>query len=280
MNRIVVIVAMLAALTPSVTAQRPGSPIWDILDSLSESDGGPPTLQEIFSDLGELLKKADRSKVSVLEARLAETDEEIHHLENLQSTLKRGIVIDMPDVLKERLNVPASPDAIKREEQKLDELRAQMRFLEERRRRQEEERMVGEVAKAPSATRRGAAALDVVLKVPEPPARRSATGRQIRDAVDKVAYGKALYLLKDYEGALKSYEQVDEARRSLEIKYHMARCHELLNRWDEAKTLYTAVSTEDPKGHWGGLARWMLDLGTRKQGIRGLIEASKGKGSE
>jgi len=60
----------------------------------------------------------------------------------------------------------------------------------------------------------------------------------------------------------------------------MARCHELLDRWDDAKTLYTSVSTADPKGHWGGLARWMLDLGTQKQGIRGLIKASKGKGSE
>jgi len=280
MRILVVTMVLHAVILSPCAAQRTASPIWEMLDSLSESTDGPPTLDEIFSDIGDLLKTADESKVAVLETRLAETEEEITHLENLQATLKRGILIEMPDILKERLNVPVSRDALEREQKKIDELKMQMRFLAERRTRQEKGRDVGEPERAVAVTHRGSAALDVVLRIPEPPKRPAATEQQIQDAVDKVLYGKALYLARDYEGALKSYGLVPEEKRSLEIKYHMARCHELLDRWDDAKTLYTSVSTADPKGHWGGLARWMLDLGTQKQGIRGLIKASKGKGSE
>lgn len=279
MKRSLVLIATLL-LAGTVRAQRPGGAIWDILDSLSESQAGPPTLQEIFSDIGALLLKADRSKVQVLQARLAETEEEIRHLENLQTTLRRGIVIDMPDVLRERGDVPATDEALKREHQQVEELRAEIRQVEERRKRMDKERDAGEVAKAPVATPRAQAALDVVLQVPEPPKRTTATEKQIRDAIDKAAYGNALYLAGDVQGALKTYEQLPDDERTLEIQYQMARCHELLGKWDDAQRLYTAVSENDPTGHWGGLARWMLDLGKRKQGIRKLILSSKGKERE
>ena len=283
MNGFVVIgtvMCVCCAFSPQLKAQRSGSPIWDILDSLSETEEKAPTLQEIFSDIGTLLKSADKSKVKILEARLAETEEEIHHLGNLKATLDRGIVIELPDVLKERLDVPASEAALAKEQKRIDDLKAQMRFLEERRRRTSEQRKAGDAVKAPAPTKRGTAALEVVLDVPEPPVNKLATSRRLEAAVDKAAYGKALYLAHDYEGALNSYGQLPEEKRSLETKYHMARCHELLGKWKDAEKVYVAVSTADPKGHWGDLARWMLDLGKQKQGIRSLINASKGKGNE
>jgi tetratricopeptide (TPR) repeat protein len=264
-------------LTTVGPAQRSGGAIWDILDSLSEADGGSTTLQEIFADIGDLLVKADRSKVKVLEARLSETEEEIRHLENLQATLQRGIVIDLPKVLRESGDVPATNEALKRERQQVDELQAQARFLEQRRKRTWKNREEGEALRALAVTPRAEAALDVVLDVPEPPKRKTATEKEIRDAIDKAAYGKALYLTGDYHGAIRAYEQVVQDERTLEIQYQMARCQEMLGQWKDAQSLYTAVSAKDPSGHWGGLARWMLDLGKRKQSIRALILSSKGK---
>ncbi len=274
------VLAVLMAFASGVHAQGRDSAIWGILDRLAESGAQPLTLEEIFADIGEVLVSADRSKANVLEARIAETDEEIRHLENLQSASRRGIVVDLPEVLRERAPVSADKVALEREHQQVDELRARIRVMEERKKRLGAERRTDEIVQAPRASTRGEAALEVVLSVPEPTVLGPADEAEIKEAVDQAAYGRALFLAGDYRGAARTYEGLPRDQRTLEIRYQMARCQDLLGRWEAAEQLYTAVSTDDREGHWGNLAKWMLDLGRKKQGIRELILSSKGKGNE
>ena len=189
-------------------------------------------------------------------------------------------MVDLPEVLRERAPVSADKAALEREHQQVDELRARIRVMEERKKRLGAERRTDVVVLAPRASTRGEAALEVMLSVPEPTVLGSADETEIKEAVDRAAYGRALFLAGDYRGAARTYERLPEAERTLEIRYQMARCQDLLGRWEAAEQLYTAVSTDDREGHWGNLAKWMLDLGRKKQGIRELILSSKGKGNE
>lgn len=264
---------ILAATAP---AQRPGGAIWNILDELGGNQESPPTLQEIFGDIGVMLKSADKSKVKVMEARLAETEEEIRHLENLQSALERGIIVDMPEVLKQRLDAGASESSLKQEETQVAELQAKERLLRARRTRLANERSRGEIAKVRRPTRFGAAALDVALEVPEPPKSGVGSEERIADAVDKVALAKALYFAEDYAGALKAFQRVLAKERTAEITFRMARCHDKLGRWKEAEELYVATQGDDPQGHWGNQAKWSLDLGKQRERIRKLLAGGKG----
>ena len=227
-----------------------------------------PTLREVFADIGTLLASADSGRVGVLNARLAECGDELRLLETLADALTRGILVDLPQALREKADAPCTPTSVAEEERLLEALRADVKLAESRRVHQG---VPDGLSRARSGTALARAAVGVTLDIPVPPAFMSGTLSAVVHSPDPEALGRALYMSKDWAGAMNAFNLVVAEKRTAEVNCMMARCLERLERWDEAKALYEKSSAAEPKGPWGDLARWMLRFGGQKSTVRSAL---------
>ncbi|MSR75663.1 MAG: hypothetical protein EXS14_09380 [Planctomycetes bacterium] len=229
-----------------------------------------PTLREVFADIGTLLASADAGRVEAINARLAECGDELRLLETLAGALTRGILVDLPQALREKSVVPATEATIADETRLLEELRAELKIAEARRMHQG---LPDGLSRARSGTALAKAAASISLEIPVPPASMSGTLAAVVQSSDPLALGRALYMSKDWAGAMNAFNLVPTEKRSPEASCLMARCLERLERWSEAQALYEKTSAAEPTGPWGDLARWMLRFGGQKSSVRSVLGA-------
>lgn len=236
-----------------------------------ELPSAAPTLEEVFSDIGVLLRRADRGHLEGLKVRLRETDDELRLLENLKAALDRGVLVDLPPLFREPPGADASPEALIREQQGLDQLQADVRLAEARRQRRGAESLRPPPGNQDRPSALAQAAIEVQLEILPPPKGPGGTPAAAAAALDQEGLGKALYLAKDYSGALNALQAVPAERRSLEVRCIIARCFERTGRWTDAREIYTAVAAEDPNGPWGSMAQWMLRFGDHLRSVRDML---------
>jgi hypothetical protein len=236
-----------------------------------------PTLREVFADIATVLAQADQGRIEVLSARLKETGDEIRLLETLAAALSRGILVDLPQALREKGLPNVRPETMAQEQQKLEELRAELKLVEGRK------RATG-VPDGLLRARKGSffaeAALERPLDIPVPALSSAGTPSAVAQSAQPEALGRALYQSKDWKGALTAFEALAPQARTTEVNCLMARCLERLDRWDEARQLYEATAKAEQKGPWGDLARWMLRFGGQKNTVRAALEAGAIKGGK
>lgn len=268
-------ILIILVLLPIISAQ--GSPV-----VRPESPGlaGTPSLAQLYGDLGELLRSTDRDVVKALEARLLETGEEIRLLESLRSTLGRGILVDIPKVLRESTVDSASPELLAKEEEAVSKLRADLEIAKAKQQRLAKASERKEESRAKGASVFALATIQVAVEVPIPPKSAAGSISAVSSAVDPEGVGRALYAAKDHLGALNAFTALPEGERTLEVQCLMARCLEHVGRWEEAKVLYTKVSEKDPTGSWGSMARWMLRFGEHLRSASALSEVRSGSQGE
>lgn len=262
----VLLAAALAAQPPSRALLRDAPPP-------APAGPGAPALQEIFADIGDLLRGADRSRVDVIRLRLRETEDELRLLESLKSALDRGLLVELPAALRDRATRDASPEAVERERKAMEELLAEVRIAEARR-RQGPPGLPKEAAPGGGPSALARAALDVHLEIPAPPRDGSGTASAAVAALDPEGLGRALYAAGDFAGAVHALQAVATAGGSPEVRYLLARSLERLGRWPEAKDLYSGVAADDKDGPWGGLSRWMLRFGGHLHDAREVLSRS------
>jgi hypothetical protein len=132
-----------------------------------------------------------------------------------------------------------------------------------------------EPAQSSHASSLAEAALEVDLEIPLPPLSTAGRPSSAARALDPEGLAKALYLAKDYPGALNALLAIPEGERSLESSYFVARCLDLIGRWPEARAAYEAVTARDPQGHWGEHSQWMMSIGSNKENVRKLLDSTK-----
>lgn len=278
MIRAVAISLVLAAAWAPAQTQR------SIDDLLRQSGDGEatdskrsttPSLEDVFMDIGRLIRSADGQDVMTLQARLKETEDELRLLENLRSHLKRGILVELPAELRRKDVESVSPEMLEQAKQALEALKTEIRVRKIKKQRAEEARRRRDRGKASGTSGFGAAVLAVRVEVPEPPMSETATSTAVSEAVDPGGLGKARYLAGDFVGALNAFSAIPEGKRSFEVRYRLARAQEKLDRWSEAKKAFEALAKDDAAGFWGKQAKWMLRFGGHKQAVRDVI--GKGK---
>ena len=270
---------LVASCAVSVSAQdnRLGS---GVASRLADVLGDEPVVKAKEIELDDLadsvalaFDSVDRNRVATVNSELERLKDEESELRSLLDELRRGLPIDITAVGQTSAVEDIDATTLELENQTLAAMKVQVEQLEERnRKRREWERRRRE---AMQLTRKSEVLLASLDTLPEPDPEVDGV-----IAVAKTAFpgrlAHALYLARDFKGALRQYEALGLEAMDAEQRFEMARCLEEVGQVDKAIEVLGNVGGEnDADGFWQGRAEGLKKFLEKSQSIRQVLDTPR-----
>lgn len=273
---ILVLVALSAASLPA-QGNRLGS---GVASRLADVLGDEPvmrteelTLNDLADSVALAFDSVDRNSVAHVNTELERLKDEETELRELLDELRRGLPIEINAVGQASAIDDVDETTLELESQTLAAMKVQVEQLEERnRKRREWERRRRE---AMQLTRKSEVLLASLDTLPEPDPESDGV-----IAVAKTAFpgrlAHALYLARDFKGALRQYEALGLEAMNAEQRFEMARCLEEIGQVEKAIDVLGKVGAEnDSDGFWRGRAEGLKKFLEKSQSIREVLDTPR-----
>lgn len=275
-------IVLILAATPGARAQADGSGrlgsgvasrLADVLGEEKVTGAKETTLDDLADAVTLSLDSVDRSRVADVNDELSRLRDEESELRSMLDELRHGIPIDIDSVSSPSSVDDVDASTLELESQVLASMMVKVEQLEERdRQRQAYERRRRQAMQLTRKSEVLLASLDVL-----PDADPETDGVM---TVSKTAFpgrlAHALYLARDFTGALRHYRTLEEKDMTAEQRFETSRCLEETGLIDEAVAMLGRLAADGSvEVFWKNRAAGLSEFLTKSRSIRNVLQPAE-----